>query len=155
MTFDVMVHLGTLIGVVAALWDEVALRFTGLQPVGEVLVQNGSAGRRLIFLLIIGTLPAGIVGFLARDFIEQLFSSISVVGAALLVTEAFVVGGRLSRRQQDHGQDEAQRCTAYRHLADPGPGAGHFRSGTTIMPAFPGSSPWRMQLGFPFSFQCR
>ncbi|NLA59169.1 MAG: undecaprenyl-diphosphate phosphatase [Firmicutes bacterium] len=87
LTFDVMVHLGTLIAVITALWNEVALLFAGLQPVGSgPHGEPVKAGRRLIFLLIVGTLPAGIVGFLAQDFIEELFSSVSVVGIALLIT---------------------------------------------------------------------
>ena len=42
LTFDVMVHLGTLAAVVAALWDEIALIFAGLRPMGKGLVRNGS-----------------------------------------------------------------------------------------------------------------
>lgn len=87
LTFDVMVHLGTLAAVVAALWDEIALTFAGLRPMGEGAgAERVKAGRRLIFLLIVGSLPAALVGLLAEDFITQLFSSVTVVGAALLVT---------------------------------------------------------------------
>ncbi|NLY51898.1 MAG: undecaprenyl-diphosphate phosphatase [Firmicutes bacterium] len=134
LTFDVMVHLGTLIAVVAALWDEVALLFTGLQPVGEGPgAERVKAGRRLIFLLIIGTLPAGIVGFLARDFIEQLFSSVSVVGAALLVTGGLLwwAEGRLegSRTMDKMRPKDALHIGIWQILALV---PGISRSGTTI-----------------------
>ncbi|MGI6567054.1 MAG: undecaprenyl-diphosphate phosphatase [Firmicutes bacterium] len=108
LTFDVMVHLGTLIAVAAALRQEIGLLFAGLQPVGEgPNAERTKAGRRLIFLLMIGTLPAGLAGLLAQDFIEQLFSSVTVVGAALLVTggllwwaEGRIEGGRTVDRMR-------------------------------------------------------
>lgn len=87
LTFDVMVHLGTLLAVVAALRHEVALLFQGLRPVKPgPLGEQVRAGRRLLSLLIIGTLPAAVVGLVAKDFIEQLFASVSFVGVALIVT---------------------------------------------------------------------
>lgn len=87
LTFDVMVHLGTLIAVVVALRSEVAMLFAGLAPVGQGPGSDQvKAGRRLILLLIIATLPAAIVGLIAKDFVERLFGSATFVGVALLVT---------------------------------------------------------------------
>ena len=86
LTFDVMVHLGTLVAVVAALRTEVALLFQGLRPMKQGPIGDQvRAGRRLLSLLIIGTLPAAIVGLVAKDFVEQLFGSVSFVGIALIV----------------------------------------------------------------------
>ena len=41
---------------------------------------------KYILLLIVGTIPAVVVGFLFKDFIEPLFGSVALVGTALLVS---------------------------------------------------------------------
>ncbi|MBN1593248.1 MAG: undecaprenyl-diphosphate phosphatase [Candidatus Coatesbacteria bacterium] len=43
-------------------------------------------GQRVLAMIIIGSIPAGIVGILLKDWIEQAFSSISIVGLMFLVT---------------------------------------------------------------------
>jgi undecaprenyl-diphosphatase len=83
LSFDVAVHVGTLVAVFVALWDDIVVLFDGLRP-GRT--QKTLAGRRLIGLLIVGSIPAALVGLLFQDFISGLFSSIYVTGVMLLVT---------------------------------------------------------------------
>jgi undecaprenyl-diphosphatase len=45
-----------------------------------------AVGRRLAWLIILGTIPAVIVGFAFKDFFESLFSSRLPVGIALIAT---------------------------------------------------------------------
>lgn len=42
--------------------------------------------RRMLVLLAVGTVPAGIVGITLKDFLEGLFSNTRMVGIALLIT---------------------------------------------------------------------
>jgi undecaprenyl-diphosphatase len=81
VAFDVCLHVGTLIAVVAALWQEI-----------------WSIKRRTIWLIIIGTIPAVIVGFTFKDFFESLFSSQLPVGIALIVTGLILFATRWVRR---------------------------------------------------------
>lgn len=67
--FDVMLHAGTLLAVL--------LYFR------KTLV---SLDRNYLLLIIIGSLPALVIGLLFQDFFEGLFSGTLVVGFALLVT---------------------------------------------------------------------
>jgi undecaprenyl-diphosphatase len=87
LTFEVVVHVGTLIAVLIALRSDVALIFAGLRPGKDPETRSG---RRLIWLLVVGTLPAVVVGFLLNDLIESLFSSVTVVGLMLLLTGTFL-----------------------------------------------------------------
>lgn len=80
LTFDVMVHLGTLLAVIVTFRREVLAVLSGLRPGGD------QAGRRLLLLLMVGTVPAVLAGFLLQDVVETLFSSLYTVGAMLLVT---------------------------------------------------------------------
>ncbi|HHT27459.1 MAG TPA: undecaprenyl-diphosphate phosphatase [Firmicutes bacterium] len=83
LAFDVAVHVGTLVAVVVALWDDVVVLFDGLQL---RRTQRTLAGRRLIRVILVGSIPAALVGLLLQDFIRGLFSSAYVTGIMLLVT---------------------------------------------------------------------
>lgn len=69
--FDVTLHMGTLF---AVLW--------------YFRAQIIKLSREMLLLLVIGTVPAGLVGIVFADFLEGLFSSPRLVGVALLATGA-------------------------------------------------------------------
>jgi undecaprenyl-diphosphatase len=69
-TFDVALHLGTLVGVVAYFRTEVWMMITGtLRLIRNRRVEH--ADDRLALLMIIGTIPAVIVGGLGQDAIDS------------------------------------------------------------------------------------
>jgi undecaprenyl-diphosphatase len=71
--FDVILHFGTLIAVL----------FYFRKKLMSYL------NTKFILLLIIGTVPAVIVGYLIKDRVDVLFASVKVVGVSLLVTGVF------------------------------------------------------------------
>lgn len=89
--FDILVHFGTLISVIAAFYKDVVelikefFSFCGDLFKGKARENAGKPYRRLIVMLIIGTLPAVLAVFV-KDYIEAVYSSISVVGFSLLIT---------------------------------------------------------------------
>ena len=93
-----LVHAGTLLAIVSYFWrDLLAIAravFAGLaqrQPFA-------TADARLGYFMVLGSIPAGIVGLLAMDFFEEQFGSPTVAAVGLLVTAAFLVAGeRLNR----------------------------------------------------------
>ena len=88
--FDVLLHLGTLLAVFAAYWEDIrdmVLEF--FAGVGD-LVHHSTPNpvppaRRLILLIIVGTLPLLLV-LPVRDLVEGLADNMYFVAAALLVT---------------------------------------------------------------------
>lgn len=86
LTFDVVLHLGTLGAVLAFFRREVGLVLSGLRP-GEL----GAPGRRLIGLLAIGTLPAVVAALLFQDAIEASFENLAVVGVSLAMTGVWLL----------------------------------------------------------------
>jgi undecaprenyl-diphosphatase len=98
--FNIVLHLGTLGSVLIYLRREVAMLLSGLVPGG-----SGRLGRRLIVLLVLGTLPAVVVALGFGDYVEESFERLSVVGGALLVTGLILlVSSRCS--MQGRGLDE-------------------------------------------------
>jgi len=88
VSFEVLVHIGTLLAVLVyfrvALW----------RLVQSVYTARMHDERRMIGLLILGTIPAGVAGLLLEDFFEAAFSAPAVTAAMLLVTGALLLATR-------------------------------------------------------------
>ncbi|MBP8973970.1 MAG: undecaprenyl-diphosphatase UppP [Anaerolineae bacterium] len=85
LIFDVVVHLGTLMAVLVYFWrDWLALLRAGAHALRSRTVQDPDT--RLLLLIVLGTVPAAVVGALLEDAFETTFSKPSLVAAFLLVT---------------------------------------------------------------------
>lgn len=106
LVFDTVVHWGTLVAVLAYFWrDWLALIGAWLQ--GLVRWDWRDPLARLMWLLILGSVPAAALGFLWEDLFESLFGRPAWVAFFLLVTAALLVVserlGRRSRKMTDLG----------------------------------------------------
>ncbi|MGI9621683.1 MAG: undecaprenyl-diphosphate phosphatase [Acidimicrobiales bacterium] len=81
--FDVAVHLGTLVGAVAYLWQDV-VRLT-VAGVRTVVFRESSTDGRIAWLLVATMIPAAIVGVLASDLRDSLDDDIWLTGVTLIV----------------------------------------------------------------------
>ncbi|MBK9712304.1 MAG: undecaprenyl-diphosphate phosphatase [Kouleothrix sp.] len=126
LTFDVALHVGTLVAVVLYFWrDWVALLSAAPRP--------RSADGRLFWLLILGSIPGGIAGILLDNLAEQTFRSpaliavtLSLMGLGLLAADRW--GGH-ARGMREIGLADALWIGAAQALAIV-PGVS--RSGITI-----------------------
>lgn len=73
LTFDIMVHLGTVLAVIAAFWTDI---------VGIIR----RPAQRIVLMILIGAIPTGIIGIVFRPMFEGFFASLLVVGIGLLIT---------------------------------------------------------------------
>jgi undecaprenyl-diphosphatase len=85
LVFDTVVHLGTLVAVLAYFWREWLGLITAWLR-GLVHWDWRDPQARLMWLLIVGSLPAAVIGYLLEDFFESLFGKPAWVGVFLLVT---------------------------------------------------------------------
>ena len=76
-SFEIVTHLGTLVSVLCIFWKEI------LSLTLDITDKNN---RKYIFYLILGTIPAVIIGFGAKSYISELFESVQLVSIALMVT---------------------------------------------------------------------
>lgn len=109
LTFEVMVHFGTLIAVLAALksdWVPILLGVLG-HPEHRV------PGRRRLVALIAGSLPIAAVGLFLKDPVESLFGAPRFAAAMLLVTGTILWSAdKLAERRESvsgHNQGRAHR----------------------------------------------
>ena len=93
LVFDTVLHVGTLLAIFICFWEDIVkiikAFFDSLAdiPKGK-LVPNIRKDdyKKLAWLLIIGNIPAGIIGILLKDYFEAAFSNVLMVGIFLLVT---------------------------------------------------------------------
>jgi undecaprenyl-diphosphatase len=112
LSFDVALHLGTLVAVVAFFWRDLlrmARAFVrSLVPRGRNLADPD---QRLAYLILASTVPAAVIGFFLEDFFETTVRSPWVVVFSLvLVGVLFIIGegvGSRSRRADKLGFSEA------------------------------------------------
>lgn len=150
--FDVMLHLGTLLAIFIAFWKDIKhLIVEGVHILLDIFYNIGvlvrkaarrecayrrvvrSSYRKLVVLIIVSTIPTGIIGILMSDIISLANGMILVPGICLLITAMFLLIADFS----DDGEKRPKEVT-YRDATVVGlvqglatmPGVS--RSGTTI-----------------------
>lgn len=107
LAFDVFLHLGTLVALLAYFARD-WIRYLGAL-VGSVRERRIGADpdRRLAWLLVAATVPAGVIGFLGEDLIDSVFhgdsDAVRLAIAAFLVIGAVVlwIADRLGSRRRE------------------------------------------------------
>jgi undecaprenyl-diphosphatase len=101
LVFDTVVHWGTLLAVLAFFWrDWLALITAWLRGLFRWNWSDPLA--RLMWLLILGSVPAALIGYLLEGFFESLFGEPAWVSVFLLVTAALLaLSERLGSRTRE------------------------------------------------------
>lgn len=87
LVFDVMLHVGSLTAVVVFYRKRIwSLAISVFQP------SKVPDGRRMIVMVFIASVPAGVVGVALSDFFESLFAAPAAVGLFWLLTSALLFG---------------------------------------------------------------
>lgn len=100
VAFDVLLHFGTLIAVCIFYFkDIVALIVEVFELIkdiftGKKIFNTERPYRVLLIMLVITTIPTAIAGLLLEDLFETIFTSLIVIGCALLLTSAlmYIIG---------------------------------------------------------------
>ncbi|MGQ9479275.1 MAG: undecaprenyl-diphosphate phosphatase [Thermoproteota archaeon] len=92
VTFDVMLHLGTLASVTCFFRRELSLIIRAL-----IKADFSSSEGRMIPYMVLGTIPVTAIGFLFKGFFESLFSNIFSTGIALIVNGFILYSTRYSK----------------------------------------------------------
>lgn len=132
--FDILVHVGTL-GAILVYFKKTLVKIS----------------QKTIWLIIIGTIPAAIVGLSLQNYISQIFNSLKLVGVSLLITAGLLLLSQrfksLKRRFNSLNWRDAILVGCFQALAIT---PGISRSGSTIV-----SGLWRRfdrETAFQFSF---
>ena len=106
VAFDVLLHVATLVAVVGYFMRDVVKIVVAMflpKRMGKAEVRYW---RRLFFWLVIGSIPAAVIGAALSGFFEDLFASTAAVGVFLVVTSMLLWGadfntGRAEKRKRE------------------------------------------------------
>ncbi len=122
LAFNAVAHWGTALAVIVYFREDwvllVRAALGSLRDVGYRLLGGAGAGRSqprsnptdaahrsLVWLLVVGTVPGALIGYLFDDFFEQMFSRPVAAAGFLLVTAALLAGSeRWGRRDRKLGE---------------------------------------------------
>lgn len=82
LDFDIVLHTGSLVAVIVYFRDE--LRRMTRDWFRQLLGRGATADSRLAWWVIIGTIPAGVLGLLLKDHAEEALRAPWIMGAALI-----------------------------------------------------------------------
>lgn len=92
--FEVVVHLGTLLSVLVVFWDDIQNLITSLTT---------KSTQKFIGFVLVGTIPAVIIGLGFKDVFESLFENVTAVGGALIFTGLILYGSsKITTRDKSH-----------------------------------------------------
>lgn len=110
LLFDVLLHLGTLVAIFIAFWKDIKeLVVEGFQIIGAFLANAGTffinlfgkkkeyrkvittAYRKFVMLIIISTIPTGILGVLLQGVIETASETVLIPGIFLIFTAVLLL----------------------------------------------------------------
>ncbi|MGI5850795.1 MAG: undecaprenyl-diphosphate phosphatase [Clostridiales bacterium] len=141
LTFDVALHLGTLVAVFVFYWQDIRLmvneiflwmgELIGLKKARSAPYDKGH--RVMAQMLIVATIPTAILGFLFNDLFEKMFSSTYIIGFALLITGTLLwISNRMVKGHKQPGDITPRDAVAIGLLQGMAITPGISRSGTTI-----------------------
>jgi len=105
IAFEVVVHLGTLFSVIVVYYRDLRQMlgafFGGITHRKIAVRYRTDSYFQLSILVILGTIPAALAGFLWEDFLISIFHNVRLVGVTLLIT-GFVIFGTHWQKDSRH-----------------------------------------------------
>jgi len=111
LSFDVALHAGSLIALVAYFWKDIVSYiiafFSSLKKWNYATDEN----QRIVWLIIIATIPAGLIGYFFENLIEEKLRGVLIVAIMLiLVGILFFIFEKFSRQNQALNQATAGKA---------------------------------------------
>lgn len=79
LTFDVALHLGTLIAVIAFFWKD------WIELISNGVARPQSKNGKLFWYLVVACIPGGIIGVLLEKKAETTFRNLALIGAMMII----------------------------------------------------------------------
>jgi undecaprenyl-diphosphatase len=93
LTFDVALHAGTLVAVLAYFWRQWLDMLSAASGISRLQNPHSSENRRLFWFLVVATIPAGVAGWLLESAAENRLRHPEVIATALIVVGLLMWAG--------------------------------------------------------------
>jgi len=105
LAFDTTLHLGTLAAILTYFWQDVWALAAGFWASIRERRLAEEPERRLPWLILVGSIPAALAGYLWEDFFARLFQSpLSVAGLLVGTGLILILGERVGRKERAMAQ---------------------------------------------------
>ncbi|HEX6675569.1 MAG TPA: undecaprenyl-diphosphate phosphatase [Actinomycetes bacterium] len=124
LSFEVFLHFGTLLAVVAYFARDLWGFVLALVAPGRLGASEAAVRRRLLLLLVLASVPAAVLGFLLQDWADRQTSHPLRAAVWLVVTTSVLIAAELYARGRGPVVPVAAEAAAEAELADrgaPGP----------------------------------
>src|SRR5579864_5971081 len=102
LPFLVLLHVGTALSLVVYFWRDWWLLLSSLLPAPETTAR--AEARRILLLLVLGTIPAGLIGLIFRNALAGLFADFRLVAIFLIINGVLLAAGEFLRRRAGSAQ---------------------------------------------------
>lgn len=90
LNFEILLNFGSLIAIVLFFRKDILELLNNFFGYLKTKENKFKEGFRYCWLLVVGSIPAGILGLLLKDWIEGKLGGVKIIGAALLITALFL-----------------------------------------------------------------
>ncbi len=95
LLFDILLHVGTMVAVLCFFRREILQLI--VSPFNRT--DEGALHRRILYMLILASIPTAVIGLTFKDFFEGLFHNLTVVASMLLVTGTLLFVAEKARKE--------------------------------------------------------
>jgi undecaprenyl-diphosphatase len=144
LPFLVLLHIGTATALIVLYWRQWVRIVVGF--VRSVITGRVSGGdERLAWLLLVGTIPAGIVGFIFQTPLQANFGNPRLAAGLLIVNGGILLGAELLRRRAERRagidrRDPTLEAGRFRTVEEMGFGRAALVGACQVLALFPGIS---------------
>ncbi len=103
LNFEIFVNFGSFLAIVFIFRQDIAKIIKDFFLYIKTKKREYKNNFKYALLIVIGTIPAGLVGIIAKDFISEHLNNVKLVGIALLITALFLF---LIRKLKGYKDDE-------------------------------------------------
>ena len=113
ITFDILLHIGTLVAICFAFYKDIKKMIVEFVFIVRDLILNAKvfftkpfglrreekeyiriisgSYRKFVLMVIVATIPTGIIGVLIKDIVESISSNLPIIGVSLLITAVLLL----------------------------------------------------------------
>src|SRR5216683_923572 len=99
LPFLVALHVGTALALLIYFWRDWWILLSSLLPGDGQQAEGKAEARRVLILLILGTIPAGLLGLIFRSRLTTLFADFHVAAIFLILNGVLLAAGEFLRRR--------------------------------------------------------
>jgi undecaprenyl-diphosphatase len=99
LPFLVALHVGTALALLIYFWRDWWILLSSLLPGDGRQAEGKAEARRVLILLVLGTIPAGLLGLIFRSRLSTLFADFHVAAIFLILNGVLLAAGEFLRRR--------------------------------------------------------